>query len=82
MTEKPSTWDELRRIADQLELEIHLAGMEARDRWRALQPRLVEVETALSKAGDRASEAVNREIASIGVALRRLRDDVATSVKP
>jgi len=33
-------WDELRRAADQLQLEIHLGSMELRDRWRAFVPRL------------------------------------------
>lgn len=81
MTEQPSTWDDVQRLADQLELEIHLAGMEARDRWRALQPRITEIEKALSKAGKRASEVVESELSSIGAALRRLRDDIAKSPK-
>jgi len=70
------TWDEVRRIADELELKIHLAGMDARDRWRALQPRIVEIERALTRAGQRAGDTVERELASVGAALRRLRDDI------
>ena len=77
MTEQPSTWDEVRRIADELEVKIHLAGMDARDRWRALQPRLTEIEKSLSLAGQRAGE----ELASVGAALRRLRDDLANPTK-
>lgn len=77
MNEQPSTWDEVRRIADELELKIHLAGMDARDRWRALQPRIAEVEKSISSAGKRASDVVERELSAIGDALRRLRDDVS-----
>lgn len=77
MSETISTWNEVRRLADQLELEIHLAGMEARDRWAALKPRLRELEDSISHAGKRAGEVIDREIASIGIALKRLRDDVA-----
>lgn len=76
MTEQRSTWDEIRRIADELELKVHLAGMEARDRWRALQPRLAEIEKALAGAGKRASDVVEQELATVGTALRRLRDDL------
>jgi len=76
MSEQPSTWDELRRIADEIGLKIHLAGMDARDRWHALQPRLAELEQSISSAGKRAGSAIDREIASIGDALSRLRDDV------
>jgi hypothetical protein len=82
MTDQPSTWDEVRRIADELELKIHLAGMEARDRWRALQPRIAEIEKTLSDAGKVAGSVLERELASLGVALRRLRDDVAGPHKP
>lgn len=66
----------MRRIADEIGLKIHLAGMDARDRWHALQPRLVEIEHSLSSAGKRAGSAIDREVASIGDALRRLREEV------
>lgn len=82
MNEQPSAWDEIRRITDELELKMHLASMDARDRWRALQPRIAEVEKSLSSAGKHASDVVERELSSIGVALRRLRDDLAKSTKP
>jgi hypothetical protein len=77
MAEQISTWDEIRRLADELELKIHLAAMDARDRWRDLKPRLAEVETLLAGAGKRAGDAIERELESIGDALRRLRDDIA-----
>ena len=69
-------WDDIRRIADEVGLKLHLAGMEARDRWRALEPRLAELEKTLAKVGQRASAAVDQELSSIGAALRRLRDDL------
>jgi hypothetical protein len=76
MGEPISTWDEVRRIADELELKIHLAGMDARDRWRDLKPRLAEIEKSIAGAGKRAGDVVERELASVGAALRRLRDDI------
>ena len=36
--------DELRRMRDQLRLELHLARMEAKERWRDLEPRLHHAE--------------------------------------
>jgi len=81
MTEQLSTWTELRRIADELELKIHLAGMDARDRWQALQPRLAEVERALERAGERADEVVSQKLAKLGVALRKLAADISTPPK-
>ena len=72
-----STWDEVRRIADELELKIHLASMDTRDRWRALEPQLATFERRMKDAGQRASKAVADELEAIWNALRGIRDDVA-----
>lgn len=71
-----STWDDVKRLAQELEVKIHLAGMEARDRWRALQPRLSELEKTLTVSGQKAGEVIDKEVAAIGAALRRLKDDL------
>lgn len=82
MSETMSTWDEVRRLVDELELKIHLGSMDARDRWKALVPRLHAVERSLTIAGQRASTTLDREIAAIGAALQRLRDDVSPRSGP
>ncbi len=69
-------WDDVRRIADEVELQIHLASMDARDRWHALQPRLVEVEREIARAGKDTEEAIEHELADIHTALVELRDHV------
>jgi hypothetical protein len=71
-----SGWDELRRAADQLELEIHLGTMEARDHWRALRPKLEELEKRIAAAGSRAGHAIAKEIASLAETIRGLRDGI------
>jgi len=79
MREASLNWDDVRRMADELELKIHLAGMEARDRWHELQPRLAKIEQSIARAGTRTSEAVEEELASIAAAVKRLRDDLSKS---
>jgi hypothetical protein len=74
--------EDLRRMAEELNVRVHLAGMEARDRWNLLQPRLAEIERAVVRGSDRAEEVVAKELADLGAALRRLRDDIVTSPKP
>lgn len=69
-------WDRLRRIADEVELKIHLAGMEARDRWKTLQPRLADLEKKLTHAGERTGQVVTEELSELAEALRELREDV------
>lgn len=76
VTMKATTWDDVRRIAEEIELKIHLASMDARDRWQELQPRLAHVERSLASAGKRVGGAIDREVEQLSDALRRLRDDV------
>ena len=73
----PPNWNDVRQIADELELKIHLAGMEARDRWGELKPRLVELEATIDRAGKRVGTAITDQLASLGSALRKLRDDIS-----
>jgi ElaB/YqjD/DUF883 family membrane-anchored ribosome-binding protein len=81
MSNESSPWNDLRRLADQLELKIHLAGMEAKDRWRELQPRLVEVEKSLADSALRATDVVKREVSAIGSALKQLLDELSDVAK-
>ena len=71
-----SGWDELRRAADQLELEIHLGTMEARERWRKVRPQLEALEQKIISAGQRASQAIAKEISSLAETIRGLRDGI------
>jgi hypothetical protein len=64
-----------------LGLKIHLASVDARDRWQALKPRLAEVEKKLARTGERATKVVQDEVAAIGKALNKLRDDLAQAAR-
>lgn len=77
MTTTTPTWDALRRLRDEVGLEIHLARMELRDRWHALVPRIEKIEETILKASDRAETVVEKELAALGKAMRDLRDDLA-----
>ena len=72
-----STWDDVRRMVDQLQVQIQLGSMEARDRWRALQPRIDEVEQAINRAGSRLDEMMTEKVEKIGAALRKVLDDIS-----
>lgn len=76
MTEATTRWDDLRRITDELQLKLHLAEMDARDRWRELQPQLVTIEHKIADAGGMASETVEHELAELGTGLRQLSGDL------
>jgi hypothetical protein len=81
MTEATSSWDDLRRIADEVQLKIHLAEMDARDRWHELEPQLVEIEHTLADAGGTASTVMAHELSELGGGLRHLSGDLVMRLR-
>jgi hypothetical protein len=54
------------RVADEIRVRIHLAGMEAKDAWLELEPRVKELERKLGHVSDRAAA----ELDEVGRTLR------------
>jgi hypothetical protein len=79
-TESP-TWDDVRRVRDQLKLELHLAGMEAKEQWEKLQPKLAELEKTFEAGAHKAGTAMAEEVSAVGATLKKLLADI-TSKKP
>ena len=75
MANQPSTWNDIKKLADQVELKIHLGTLEAHDKWRALRPRIDRLEKSLHKAGSKVADTIEREMEDVRVALRALRDE-------
>jgi hypothetical protein len=81
MTDKAQdTWDDVRRAADELKLKLHLAGMDARDRWVKIQPRLAELEKSVESGAQKAGQALSEQFTTLGTALRELLADVTRDV--
>jgi hypothetical protein len=55
-----STMDGLRRMADEIRLKVHLAGMEAKEAWSKLEPRLHELEHKAEAAKDKLAEGLDK----------------------
>ena len=50
------TRDDLRRTADEIKLKLHLAGMDAKDAWEEIQPRLADFERRFDAKADEVGE--------------------------
>jgi hypothetical protein len=72
-----SSLDEIRAIADEVRVKVHLASLEARDTWEKLEPQLVQLERAAADKGRDAVAAVGQLVNDVGGALRKLRDELA-----
>jgi arabinogalactan endo-1,4-beta-galactosidase len=49
----------LRTLRDEIRVEIHLAGMDVKERWQKLEPRFDEVEKLAHDVSDASKEALN-----------------------
>jgi hypothetical protein len=67
-----STSDEVRRLADELELEVQLAGMTARDRWRLVAVRLTALDEELEQSGHELTDSIEDQIAVLHTLLHDL----------
>ncbi|MBL8718520.1 MAG: hypothetical protein JNL79_21245 [Myxococcales bacterium] len=62
---------ELQRLRDEVRLEIHLAGMEAKERWWTLEPKILDAEQRFAREVNEVSRAALERL--IGQ-VRTLRD--------
>ncbi len=64
----------LRTLRDEIRVKAHLAGMNAKDQWRDLEPRL---EAAVERAAKDVSEASRQAVADATEALKRFRSSIS-----
>ena len=84
MTTEPTTdaphgtspWDDLKRLADEVRLKLHLGGMEVKERWQALEPRLHEAHAKVEARGVQVGDAVQEHLVTIVDGLRGLLEDL------
>ena len=69
MTETTTPATELRRIADEIRVRIHLAGMDVKDAWKRLEPKVTELEHRIEHQFDRNSSETTNNLDEIADAL-------------
>ena len=71
-TERHEYKEDLQRLADQIRLKVHLAGMDAKDVWSRLEPKLFSYERKAEKATDKVADDLARVAKELKRDLRRL----------
>jgi hypothetical protein len=69
MTEARTATSEIRRIVDEIRVRIHLAGMEAKDAWRRLEPKVTALEHRIEHQLDRNADETTTNLDEIAGAL-------------
>lgn len=72
-TEMEANIEQLRALRDDVRLKAHLAKMDAKERWRELEPRV----TGLLDQAAKSTSAVSRQVVTDAIhALEKLRDSI------
>lgn len=69
MPETRTAATEIRRIADEIRVRIHLATMEAKDAWKRLEPRVTQLEHRIEQPFVRDANDTTNDIDEIADAL-------------
>lgn len=66
--------DDLKRLRDELQLQVHLGKAEARDEWADLEGKWEQFENKMRAVGEEAGEAAK----DVGTALEKLGGELKT----
>jgi hypothetical protein len=67
---------EIRRLADEARLKMHLAGMELKEKWKTLEPELIKVENDLVAVGEKVEAKISPQLDSLAAGLRKFVADL------
>lgn len=74
--ELEETRNDLRRAADEVRVKLHLAGMDAKDAWEDLQPKLADFE----KRFDSKADEVGDELKALGGEIKRRLQNIKSKI--
>ncbi len=80
-TQAPFSWDDVRQLADELRVKMHLAGMDLKERWKSLEPELHDLESRLRVAGEKAEATLSAQAEALGAGVRKLAQDLRDSLQ-
>jgi transposase len=65
--------DEVKKLRDELKVKVHLAGMDAKETWKKLEPRVEELQKQAVDAGKKAADEVKASAVKLKEAFEALR---------
>jgi chromosome segregation ATPase len=63
---------ELKKMRDEIRVKLHLAGMEVKERWKQLEPKLEEIERRVEAGSEEILGATTRMFEEVGRAFREI----------
>lgn len=65
---------ELRKLRDEIRVQLHLAGMDAKTFWEGIEPKLADLEAKLEKGVDATAKYTDIVVDELTRALEQIRD--------
>jgi predicted nucleic acid-binding Zn-ribbon protein len=73
---------ELKTMRDEIRIKLHLAGMDARDAWQKLEPRIDELEARARDLRDDMVERLENAVKDARNAARRVQSEIRRAESP
>lgn len=77
-----SAWDDVRRLADEVRVKMHLAGMELKEKWKSLEPQIQELETKAKAGGEKAGDVITAQVSALAAGLKQFAEELGDAVTP
>jgi len=79
---KLPTWDDVKKVADDLEKKVQNVSASARDKWnQQMRPKLAEVQKKVEEKGQKASDAIHAQVVALSDALLKFQHEIAEDLK-
>jgi hypothetical protein len=79
---KLPTWEDVKKVADEVEKKVQTASAAAREKWnQQLRPKVAEVGKKIEHAGQRAGDAIQHQVSALSEALSKLQHEIAEDLK-
>lgn len=79
---KLPTWDDVKRVAEDVEKKVQSAGASAKEKWnQQVRPKLAEVGKKIEEKGQRAGDAIQTQVSALSEALSKLQHEIAEDLK-
>jgi uncharacterized coiled-coil DUF342 family protein len=73
---------ELRAMRDEIRIKLHLAGMDAKDAWAKIEPRIDKLEAQARDLRDDMVERLEHAVEDARDAARRVRNEIRGAESP
>lgn len=66
--------ERLQTLRDEIRLDLHLAGMDLKDRWRELEPKVLEAERRAEEVGGKALDELVQRLLAVRETMRERKE--------